>query len=154
MSTVTAEKLAVGDIVYPKAGIGWPRDVVGRPFVVTKVPTRSNAVNYFLSACDDEGNLIPGGCQLKGRPGGFSTSKFTSTSVEYEPNPAVGALVRPDADSGIPAGVYVVIGETDERRVRIMLLGGDNGRYWRAYSRSLTVIKADAATAALEAAGL
>lgn len=154
MNTATAEKLAVGDIVYPKAGIGWPRDIVGRPCVVTKVPTRRNEVNYQLARCDDEGNVIPGGRLLKGRADAFSTSKVASTSVEYKPNPEVGSLVRPDADSGIPAGVYVVIGETDARRVRIMLLGGDRGRYWRAYSRSLTVIKADAATAALEAAGL
>lgn len=140
--TLTGITHKVGDVVVVDETAGFPRNMNGVRYVVTNVPRGARGVNYTVAPCDADGNRIAG----RGARGPayafvpFDADKASATEVEYVPNPAIGSIVTPTTPH-TPEGLYVVIGETDAERVRIVPLGGDErGRYWRAYSRRLRVL--------------
>lgn len=147
MSTLTATKpLVLNDIVTFAPEVGWPKKNSGMRLVITKVPTRSNEKNFIADPCDADGNPIPGARGFKGPAYAFVSATDENAAAAPAPvsvqrlNPPIASIVKPLPSSRIPDGFYVVIGETDHERVRIMLVGGDHGRYWRAYSKHLVVL--------------
>lgn len=156
-----AKNWAIGDIVYPRAEAGWKPDAIRTKCKITNVPKGRNQVNFTAMPVDDEGNLIPGALGFKGRPNAFTDEVPAvahevggATVTVFVPNAPIASLVRPATGTQIPEGVYVVTGHVDHERVRIQRIGGDGGRYWRVYSRTLTLIDASGAEQALAEAGL
>lgn len=145
----------VGDIVVPNPAAGWGPSAVGVRCVVTRVPRRTNEVNFVVDPCDADGNAMPGARGFKGRASAFvpasghettgTTAARTADVEPYVPNPPLASLVRPQPGHSIPDGLYVVTGNIDSQRVRIIRVGGDGGRYWKVYSRTLRVLEATTA---------
>lgn len=142
----------IGDIVTPSPVAGWPKRLIGKRYVITALPKGARGVNYKAMPCDADGKIVAG--QGLTTPD-YGVEKVVSdtpagvvTEIPYVVNPTAGEIVTPTGPQ-YPAGVYVVIGETDAERVRIVKIGDTSGRYWRAYSRLLRVLDADAVNEAL-----
>lgn len=130
----------IGDIVTPNPDAGWARRMIGTLYVVTTLPRGANGVNYKAAPCDASGTQVPGQGLRSPAWAIIAPTDAASVTVEtYVPNPAAGTIVKSDGPQ-IPRGVYVVIGETDATRVRIVAVGDTSGRYYRAPSKVLTVL--------------
>lgn len=144
-----SKTFVVGDLVYPAPGVGWGRGAESIRHVITKVPKRANEKNFYAAPADKDGVAIPGAQGIKGPAHALiPESEYDGAASTFAPNPPVSSVVRPSSP-GLPEGVYVVTGETDHQRVRIMLMGGDGRTYWRVYSNSLTVLDPAEVQAAL-----
>lgn len=143
--TLQGKTFKVGDVIVVNPTAGYPARLNGKRYVITDVPRGRNGVNYKASPCDADGNVVPG-AGLRGPAWALNPVDDTTAAVEvqpYVPNPAVGSLVvitNKARYRGANPGVYVVFGETDHERVRVTLIGGEAGRYWKVYSRDLTVL--------------
>ena len=151
MNEITTPKSSykVGDVVTPDPNAGYPQRIIGKPYVIVKVPVGARGVNYKAAPCDADGKQVPG-AGLSGPA--WALKPFSKTDPvniaavtdNYVPNPPIGALVRVTGRplGNVPASqVFVVFGEVDVHRVRITLLGGSpTGGYWRVASSALTVL--------------
>lgn len=144
----------VGDEVVADPNAGWQAGVLGRVYVISKVPTGRNGVNYIATANDGGKGLRARGSMLLPAPAGGASAalesayKALTTTVEYVPLPTMGTVVTVSGISKIaPTALYVVLGESASRTkpncVKLVRLGGEGGRYWPAIpAKNLTVVDA------------
>lgn len=128
----------IGDIVRLNPDAGWTETSLHVLYEVTKVPSGSRQVNYQVTP-------LGGGRGAKGPANAFLSAGGhiapSSTYPDYVPAPTMGSVVTTTAH-GVKPGNYVVLGEARKpNHVKLVKLGGDNGRYYPAVpTRSCTAV--------------
>lgn len=151
-STLTQNRtFARGDEVTADPALFGP-GVAGIVYVIEKVPTGARGVNYVARP---KGNPTGRGVRAPGyalRPYDPATDPAPRPVIECLPTPTLGSVVtvtgmRQEADGTL----FVVLGDAKKpNAVRLVRLGGDNGRYYPSIHVSrLTVV--DPATIRLAA---
>lgn len=124
---------AIGDEVTADPAL-FGAGVAGIVYVIAKVPVGARGVNYVARP---KGN--PTGRGVKGpayalRPYDPTAPAAAATVIPYIPTPEMGTVVtvtglRDEKDGAL----FVVLGDAKKpNAVRLVRLGGDNGRYYPA----------------------
>lgn len=124
---------AIGDEVTADPALfgAW---VAGIVYVIEKVPTGARGVNYVAKP---KGNPTGRGVRCPAyalRPYDPTAPAATATMIPYMPTPEMGAVVTvADLRDEKDGALFVVLGDAKKpNAVRLVRLGGDNGRYYPA----------------------
>lgn len=135
MSESTTQLYVVGDLVKPAPNAGWPQHMLNQVFVVEKVPAGARGVNYTVKPQNGVGRGARGP-EDAFVPYDPDAPAPLVEEMPYIPLPDIGTLcrVKPTVRGPEPGALYVVTGYPQKRidAVRLVKLGGENGRYWRA----------------------
>jgi hypothetical protein len=118
-------------------------------WIVTKVPTRANEVNYVLEPVDGGRGLRIHGEYLAPFTGETPSDAFTTVPPPPRINPgAVGTIDNPRWKGG--PGPFVVLDQRPDGSLRLVKLGGDpEGRYWTKVSAAIFTVIENPTLAAL-----
>lgn len=134
-----------GDLVTADPALFGP-SVHGTVFKVTGVPQGARGVNYTAKPVDPETGEFTGGRGLKGR--GDSLVAYDPANppskhgVPLVLTPPMGSVVTVRLRNIDPATLFVVLGDARQANcVKLVRLGGDNGRYYpRVPVSTVTVV--------------
>lgn len=129
----------MGDVVTVAPGVFAERVSTMLPYEITKVPTRSNEVNYVATPKGGgRGVRAPAYAFVKFE-GGYNEAAV-QRAVAYEIPLDQGVVVTVNHPK-LGTHLYVCTGTSrDGRTNRLVKLGGDGGRYWRIPTRLCTVV--------------
>ena len=111
-------------------------------WTVTKAPTRANEVNYTLTPADGGRGLKIRGQYLLP----FNGEEIPATGpigIPYQPPLVTGTVVTVAGPGWAgTTNPYVVLDQNPNGSAKLVMLGGDDYRYWKKVPRSfLTVIE-------------
>lgn len=128
---MSTRKFQVGDLFTVDPAL-YPAQCHGVVYRVESLPKGANGVNYKGLPVDGSGRGVRAP-EYAMRP--HDPNEQQQERPKYLPLPEIAAVVRVNGVRGInPSDLYVVTGYPSNRMnaVRLMRLGGEGGRYWKA----------------------